>query len=132
MLVPETIRPSASVSVVTNFLLTRVCIMLSRKERYESVTAFERAIFTKLMPAYIINTMLTPLVVGFLHAVRTRELALEKQRRFVAAENAREAALMAEEAAGFVKVGQSRRKRTYYHAPRGRSFGFLCHHTSRH
>jgi len=31
-------------------------------------------------------------------AVRTRELALEKQRRFVAAENAREAALMAEEA----------------------------------
>ena len=63
---------SASVSVVTNFLLTRVCIILSRKERYESVTAFERAIFTKLMPAYIINTMLTPLVVGFLHAVRTR------------------------------------------------------------
>ena len=32
-------------------------------------------------------------------AVRTRELACEKQRRFVAAENAREAALMAEEAA---------------------------------
>ena len=63
---------TASISVITNFLLTRVCIWLSRKERYESVTAFERAIFTKLMPAYIINTMLTPLVVGALHAVRAR------------------------------------------------------------
>ena len=61
----------AGISVGTNALLERLCSVMSHLEKPSTRTAYERSVFSKLAPAFVINTAIAPLVVGCLEAGRS-------------------------------------------------------------
>jgi hypothetical protein len=61
----------AGISVGTNALLERLCSVMSHLEKPRTRTAYERSVFSKLAPAFVINTAIAPLVVGCLEAARS-------------------------------------------------------------
>ena len=61
----------AGVSVGTNNLLEGMCNAMSRLEQPSTRTGYERAVFSKLAPAFVINTAIAPLVVGCVEAGRS-------------------------------------------------------------
>ena len=54
----------STVIVVINLLLKLLINMMARREGHDTQTDFERSVFTKLALAYVLNTVVLPLVVG--------------------------------------------------------------------
>ena len=61
----------AGISVGTNAGLEHMCTAMSHLEKPSTRTDYERSVFSKLAPAFVINTAIAPLVVGCVEAGRS-------------------------------------------------------------
>ena len=69
---------AAWLSVFTNFLITHLTSLLAFLEKHDTRTLYERAIFSKLAPAFVLNTAVAPIIVGCIEAIRTRNTYVDE------------------------------------------------------